>query len=151
MGRTLKWATMVLAATAIGVQFAGPARTNPQADESLAIERTETIPPGVARTLDIACRDCHSNRTRWRWYSYVAPVSWWTIDHVKQGRADLNFSIWATYSERMRETRLHAMCAMSEKREMPLPAYAMVHSEARISDDQIRELCAWTKSRTSRP
>jgi hypothetical protein len=25
-----------------------------------------------------ACYDCHSNETEWPFYSYVAPMSWWS-------------------------------------------------------------------------
>src|SRR5215216_1353338 len=41
-----------------------------------------------------ACFDCHSNETRWPWYSYVAPVSWLTQRDVDEGRRELNFSEW---------------------------------------------------------
>jgi len=144
--RRAGWALALLAVVFAGLQFTSPAHTNPPTDASLAIERRETVPVSVARTLDIACRDCHSNRTHWRWYTYVAPISWWTVDHVNQGRAELNFSVWGTYGRRLRETRLHAICALTEKRTMPLPAYALVHPEARVPDQQIRELCAWTET-----
>jgi mono/diheme cytochrome c family protein len=41
-----------------------------------------------------SCFDCHSNLTRWRWYSYVAPVSWLVQRDVAGGRGALNFSEW---------------------------------------------------------
>jgi Haem-binding domain len=41
-----------------------------------------------------ACFDCHSNQTRTPWYGKIAPVSWWLTNHVKDGRAALNFSEW---------------------------------------------------------
>jgi hypothetical protein len=41
-----------------------------------------------------ACFDCHSNETRWPWYSNIAPLSWQTQDHVDEGREKLNFSQW---------------------------------------------------------
>jgi hypothetical protein len=136
---------VVLAATFAGLQFTNPAHTTPHTDESLALERMETVPADVARTLALACGDCHSNRTNWRWYTYVAPISWWTLGHVNQGRAELNFSVWGTYGRRTRETRLRAMCSLAEHREMPLRSYALVHPEARISDEEIGRLCAWTE------
>lgn len=139
-------AFVVLAVTLAGLQSTSPAHTNPETDESLAIERQEAVPAGVARTLDVACRDCHSHRTSWRWYTYLAPVSWWTVGHVNEGRAELNFSVWGTYGRRMRQTRLRAMCVLTQRRAMPLSTYALVHPEARVSDQQIRELCAWTEA-----
>ena len=47
-----------------------------------------------------SCYDCHSNQTSSHWYTKVAPLSWWTANHVKQGRAALNFSEWSTTRHR---------------------------------------------------
>jgi hypothetical protein len=41
-----------------------------------------------------ACFDCHSNLTKWRWYSNVAPVSWLIQRDVDGGRSQFNFSEW---------------------------------------------------------
>ena len=41
-----------------------------------------------------ACFDCHSNLTKWRWYSNVAPASWLIQRDVEGGRAQFNFSEW---------------------------------------------------------
>lgn len=47
------------------------------------------------RTLAVAaCFDCHSDQTSNHWYLHVAPISWWTANHVDEGRAALNFSEW---------------------------------------------------------
>ncbi len=50
-----------------------------------------------ARTRELAvkaCFDCHSNETRWPWYSNIAPISWITQNNVDEGRDELNFSEW---------------------------------------------------------
>ena len=45
------------------------------------------------RTLAVAaCFDCHSNETSTYWWEDIAPLSWWITNHVKEGRAALNFS-----------------------------------------------------------
>src|SRR5574340_1569430 len=41
-----------------------------------------------------ACFDCHSNETKWRWYSNIAPISWLIQRDVDSGRAQFNFSEW---------------------------------------------------------
>ncbi len=41
-----------------------------------------------------ACFDCHSNETKWPWYTNVAPVSWLSQSDVDGGRSSLNFSEW---------------------------------------------------------
>lgn len=70
--------------------------------QSVPYGRQHTNPPVVAvpawdspRTRELAeraCFDCHSNETKWRWYSNVAPLSWWLQKHVDKGRVKLNFS-----------------------------------------------------------
>ena len=41
-----------------------------------------------------SCFDCHSNLTKWLWYSNVAPVSWLIQRDVDGGRSQFNFSEW---------------------------------------------------------
>jgi hypothetical protein len=43
-----------------------------------------------------ACFDCHSNQTKWLWYTNVAPISWLSQRDVDGGRSSLNFSEWNT-------------------------------------------------------
>ena len=42
--------------------------------------------PGVRALAVRACYDCHSNESRWPWYSHVAPVSWLVQSDVVEGR-----------------------------------------------------------------
>jgi hypothetical protein len=47
------------------------------------------------RTLfNAACGDCHSNLTKWHWYTNIAPVSWLTQRDVDSGRAAFDISNW---------------------------------------------------------
>lgn len=43
-----------------------------------------------------ACYDCHSNETDVLWFENIAPISWYITNHVREGRAALNFSEWDT-------------------------------------------------------
>ena len=95
--RRLKWVGAALALTALCIQFIRPARTNPPTDSSRTVFALMTVPSRTAAVLERACRDCHSNDTRWPWYSHVAPVSWFVIDHVNHGRSHFNYSDWAQY------------------------------------------------------
>ena len=42
------------------------------------------------------CFACHSNETKVAAFEQVAPVKWYIANHVKEGRATLNFSEWHT-------------------------------------------------------
>ncbi len=52
--------------------------------------------PRTRQLTVAACYDCHSNETRTTWWEDVAPLSWWITNHVKEGRAALNFSEWGS-------------------------------------------------------
>src|SRR5687767_12229671 len=97
-GRTVKIGLTALAVLVLAIQFVRPARTNPATDPAATLHAQTAVPPDVAAILERSCRDCHSNGTRWPWYSNVAPVSWWVIDHVNHGRSHFNFSEWAKYN-----------------------------------------------------
>src|SRR5215216_3654983 len=96
--RVIKWGVIVVVCLFVMAQFKRPAKTNPVSDPSAALEAHVQIDPKVGAILKRSCYDCHSNNTRWPWYSNVAPVSWFVIDHVNEGRRDLNFSEWGTYT-----------------------------------------------------
>ena len=98
MRRILKWALAIIVLAFIGLQLTNPARTNPASDESQALESVAVVPADVSAIFAHSCNDCHSNKTNWRWYTYVAPVSWFTVGHVNDGRKELNFSTWGTYA-----------------------------------------------------
>lgn len=75
-----------------------------------------------------ACYDCHSNESRWPWYSSIAPVSWRIQSHVDEGRGKLNFSAF----DRPQEEATEAAEAVRSG-EMPPADYLLMHPEARLS------------------
>jgi Haem-binding domain len=148
--KNLKWAAVIAALIFIGLQFTSPAHTNPPFDETQSLQGTTAVPSDVSALFDRSCNDCHSNKTNWRLYTYVAPVSWFTVDHVNEGRAELNFSEWGSYSVRRKETRLRAICQQCEKGAMPMTSYALIHPEVKLSPDQVRTICEWTRQEAQR-
>jgi heme-binding protein len=144
MPAVIRWVPAVVISAAIGMQFVRPPRTNPPTDPSRTLAARTSLTPDAAVVLDRACRDCHSNDTRWPWYSHVAPVSWFVIDHVNHGRRHLNYSDWAQYEPDTATRLLKNACEFARKETMPLPSYARVHGEARLSDRDIAALCDFT-------
>src|SRR6267142_3254624 len=110
MLKLLKWLVLIVACLFIAIQFKRPARTNPPVDESQTIFARTQMTPQVAAILDRSCRDCHSNKTVWPWYSNVAPISWLVADDVNTGRQALNLSEWARYTEDGQAKKLQEMC-----------------------------------------
>jgi hypothetical protein len=146
----IRWVVIIGAAGFVASQFYRPAKTNPVTDASRSIESRLQVTPQVAAILDRSCNDCHSNKTRWPWYSNVAPVSWFVIDHVNHGRRHLNFSDWARYTPRDTDGMLREICQEVTAGAMPLSSYTPMHPGSELSPDDVKVLCDWTNSERSR-
>lgn len=131
----------VVAAVAVAIQLVPVDRSNPPENGPLVIQDA-----AVADVFDRACADCHTNGTTWPWYSKVAPVSWWVVDHVEEGREHLNLSTWASLSADDQDHKLEEWVEMVEEGEMPLPSYTWGHPEARLSDQERETLMAWARA-----
>lgn len=73
-------------------------------------------------------------------------MSWMLKNHIDDGRKDLNFSIFNTYTDKRKANKLEKICEEVESREMPLPSYLWIHRDAVMSDSDIKTLCDWTKT-----
>jgi heme-binding protein len=133
----MKKAILAMAALILMIQLIPIRPSNPPERSPLAITGD------AGEILTRSCFDCHSNKTRWPWYSRIAPVSWWVIDHVEEGREHLNFSDWGLLSEEDRAEALEEIVEEVEEREMPLPSYLPMHPEAELSASDIAALRAW--------
>jgi len=123
-------------------QLIRPDRTNPPIDPARTIQAQAGITPQFATVLDRACNDCHSNATRWPWYTEVAPVSWIMAGGVKHGRKAVNFSEWSGYPAEQQKVLLNLSCQDAKQGRMPMSAYTALHPEAKLSAQDIETLCA---------
>jgi hypothetical protein len=137
-----KWAAGAVVLMTLGIQAVRPERINPPSDPSASLTVNPRVPREAAAVLERACRDCHSNDTRWPWYSSVAPVSWWVIDHVNHGRSHFNYSEWKKYKPADARRVLEESCNLTRQRAMPLPSYLRMHSGARLTDRDIEAICS---------
>jgi mono/diheme cytochrome c family protein len=67
--------------------------------------------PRTAALFARTCQDCHSNRTRWPWYAYVAPVSWLVVADVRHGREHFNVYLFAHPEARLTDDERRALIA----------------------------------------
>ena len=118
-------------------------RTNPPVRSEHSVEYHVEVTPEIGRLLRRACYDCHSNETRWPWYSRVAPVSWLVNKDVESGRKALNFSRWSPRPE-VGASMLAAACAGLKQARMPKFPYTVLHPEARLSASEIDTFCKWS-------
>jgi len=89
-------------------------------EEAQTIEAHTQITPEAKDILSRSCNDCHSNKTVWPWYTNVAPISWWIVDHINEGRRNLNFSEWAKLDKNRQDRKLRQICDEVEDGAMPL-------------------------------
>lgn len=134
----------------VGIQLVRPARTNPQEDPAKTIFADATVWQNAPNSIERACMDCHSSRTRWPWYSQVAPVSWLVADDVAEGREHMNFSNWAAYDRMRKAALLEDVCKLVKAHSMPLPIYITMHGEAKLTDQERQEICAWAEGARAR-
>lgn len=103
-------------------------------------------PPQVRAALQTACFDCHSNETRWPWYSRIAPSSWLTAHDVEDGRKAINLSEWGDRLEEDRQFDRESMWEQIELGDMPPKKYLLLHPEAVLSEEQKRAVEAWANA-----
>ena len=122
----------------IGIQFVPVNRTNSEVISDF------DGPDEVKAIFQRACYDCHSEETKWPWYSYVAPISWRVAHDVEEGREHLNFSDWAGSGnlKYMAEEIYEEM----EDGEMPLKQYLWTHPEAKISGEELALIKQWVET-----
>jgi len=119
---------MILGGAALAVVIAqvipyGKNHDNPQVLQEVSWDSQQT-----KELFYRACGDCHSNETKWPWYSNVAPVSWLVAHDVQEGRKNFNVSMWTH-----QEINKGAFAAYQlQKGKMPPFGYLMNHPEAKL-------------------
>ena len=85
-----------------------------------------------------ACFDCHSNLTKWPWYSNIAPESWLIQRDVDGGRSTLDFSEW----DRSQDAGVGDIVEAVNGGGMPPWYYTLLHPKARLSKAEKAQLVA---------
>lgn len=122
----------------IAMQLVPIDRTNPPEDGPLQ------APPRVAQVLERSCYDCHSHKSRWPWYGYVAPSSWLLRRDIVEGREHLNFSTWERYDAKKKAKLLEELWEEVDEGEMPLGIYVVMHPDAKLGAEDMAVLRDWT-------
>ncbi|OJZ05656.1 heme-binding domain-containing protein [Sphingobacterium sp. 40-24] len=132
-----------LAVILIGIQFFQPLRNQSDEVPATHIERVYAVPQNVKAILVQSCYDCHSNNTRYPWYSRIQPGAWYMAGHIKKGKEELNFSEFGEYSARRQRNKFRAMAGQVKDGEMPLSSYTLIHRNAVLSPEDKQVLMAW--------
>lgn len=133
----------------IAAQFVRPARNEGSVAGPAFIGARKPVPADVAKVLQRACYDCHSNHTSYPWYADIQPVGWWLAMHVRDGRRHLNFSEFTTYSDKRAAHKLKEVAEEVREKGMPLRSYTWTHPEARLDDAERKLIIDWAQSMRS--
>lgn len=101
------------------------------------------IPSNTATLIKNACYDCHSNHTDYPWYDKIQPFAWVLEKHIDDAKRKINFNEFETYSSVKQKKILNAMHKAIENKTMPLTSYRIMHSEARLSKEERKEILDW--------
>ncbi|MGC2241309.1 MAG: heme-binding domain-containing protein [Acidimicrobiia bacterium] len=131
MWRAIRWLAIGVVALALGIQLIpyGHDHQNPPVIAEPAWDSQQTL--DLAKR---ACFDCHSNETKWAWYSNIAPMSWLIQHDIEEGRQKLNWSEWDN------PPRENESVETIREGSMPPRVYTVIHSEARLTDQEMSTL-----------
>ncbi len=128
------------------IQFFRIDKTNPVVVQQNDFISVTNPPDDIKQILKTSCYDCHSYESTYPWYTNVAPISWWVKQHINEGREELNFSEWGTFSEKRKKHKLEEVYEEVDEEEMPLKSYLIVHHDAKLTVEQKNDLVAWFKA-----
>lgn len=137
-----KWLFALLIVFVI-IQFIQPAHNKSENILQTDVTKVYPVPPNVLTILKTACYDCHSNNTRYPWYSQVQPGGWWLASHIANGKEELNFSDIGSYSIRRQINKLRSIENSIKDGTMPLSSYTLLHKEARLTMQQKELIEGW--------
>jgi hypothetical protein len=127
------------------MQFIRPTRNESTAMSPNDIEKHYETPENVKLILSKACRDCHSNNTVYPWYAQFQPGAWFMNDHIVDGKRHFNLSEFAAYEPKKADHKLDEFSEEIEEHGMPLESYLWLHTDAKLTDIEIKEVTDWAK------
>tara|TARA_Y100000588_G_scaffold47172_1_gene44495 strand:+ start:223 stop:675 length:453 start_codon:yes stop_codon:yes gene_type:complete len=138
--RIVKIIAIILLVAFVGIQFIPTTRNQSDTVPETDFMLVNNVPENIQNKLQVSCYDCHSNNTQYPWYNKIQPVAWFLEDHIKEGKAELNFNEWDSLSSRRKASKLRSIIKQIENGEMPLDSYTLIHSEATFTEAKAEEL-----------
>ncbi len=141
--KVLKIIVIVVLLAFVGIQFIPTTRNQGEAVPATDLMEVYHVPEQVEMIFKTSCYDCHSDNTNYPWYNKIQPVSWIMEGHIKEGKEELNFNEFGSYSERRQKSKFKSILSQVKDGEMPLASYTWMHREAKLSEKEKRALEDW--------
>lgn len=139
----LKLFGWILLFVLVGIQLIRPDLDSKKIPQQVSIQKLFKVPDSVQVILKKSCYDCHSNQTKYPWYVHVQPIGWFLVHHVHEGKAELNFSEFGTYTPRKQKSKWFAIQNSIYDGTMPLKSYQLIHRKAILSPKEKKTLLNW--------
>jgi hypothetical protein len=142
---------VVIASAALALTTATSNGTRNQTAMEKSLLSGSNVPVPVREVLQRACQDCHSENTKWPWYSHMPPISWHIHSDVEKGRAFMDLTKWNDYTDGERQGYMAVIAAVVRNHLMPPSQYVWMHPEARLSGDELALIRAWASRSLRQP
>lgn len=139
----IKKILLVLLAALIVIQFIHPKKNKSEGPQPNFIGNSFEIPEDVKTIMAKACNDCHSNNSKYPWYTNFQPVHWWMEGHIKDGKKHLNFDEYTHKSLRYQFHKMEETVEMVKDGKMPLNSYTWMHNYAKLTQDEKNKIINW--------
>lgn len=139
----LRKVLIALLVVLVVIQFIRPEKNQAAGPSPNDISTKYAVPANVQTVLKRSCFDCHSNNTVYPWYDNIQPVSWWLNHHVEEGKGELNFSEFASYSPKRAKHKLEEIGESVTEGWMPLDSYLWIHHDAKLSPEEAKLIADW--------
>jgi len=146
MSSQLKWVGYGLLTVLVVLQFFQTDKTKEKTDPSMELLSIVPASAEIADLLERACQDCHSNESKYPWYSYIAPISFLVQHHIDDGKKHFNMSAFGTYPAKKAAHKLEEGSEVIASGEMPMNSYTWMHPEAKLTDAEKKVLINWFKA-----
>lgn len=125
------------------IQFVRPTQNKDKRISDADITRLYAVPDELGAILRNSCFDCHSSNTNYPWYANIQPMGWWLASHIREGKNELNFSDFGSYSQRKQSSKLEAIKNSITDETMPLPSYVFIHRKTKLSAEEKEKIKIW--------
>lgn len=134
---------MVLLAALVIIQFIHPKKNKSEENQPNFIGNTFPVPADVKSILAKACNDCHSNNTKYPWYTNIQPLHWFMDKHIRGGKKEMNLDEYTSRSLRYQYKKMDDLKEQIKEGEMPLDSYTWMHKNAKLTEEEKNKLIAW--------
>ena len=145
--RELKIMLLVFILVFIIIQFSRPERNLNRQILPADFSKSFNPPANLQGILTNACYDCHSNNTRYPWYTNIQPMAWIMGSHIKNGKDKLNFSEFRNYSISRQISKLKGIANSIKDGIMPLTSYELMHKNARLTEADKSLVIDWIENK----